>query len=93
MICNNCEAAMRPHNSSLVDYPGTVMHSGLGQCGTCRTKARRAEAAKNPDIDHSAPMTLDQLAEATGFVRDYILDRRRRGIPTEGIRVRKVAAA
>ena len=42
--CRCCQKPMRPANTLLAQWPGTVQHVGGGQCYTCRRKANQVES-------------------------------------------------
>lgn len=100
--CAGCDRLMRPSYSpaNKEKYPtAEITHYGRGLCGKCYTRkvARPDHLTGNPTRGHDAvdrhsiskPIRSDmltRLAEVHPPTAYYIQDRRRRGIPTTGLR-------
>lgn len=84
--CLGCNKRMRPKHTLAKDYPGTVAHKGKNYCTGCYPKqaARRAEQ-RTPALDKTVMQRLDTLHQGINPIRE----RRNRGIPARGQRMKK----
>lgn len=73
--CKTCNSRLRPKGQTLDEYPGTKAHSANGLCSGCNTNKLRN---KTPLTDPKPAHVIEHL--------HYIHARRKRGIPTEGIK-------
>lgn len=49
--CRVCHRTMRPHHTSIGDFPGTLQQGGRGLCSSCRKRERRdKDRASSPDM-------------------------------------------
>jgi hypothetical protein len=71
--CGTCAWTMRPGRATLAQFPNTRQYRRPGICTVCHSRALSAPA-HTFDLDHAA-LTLTL----------WLKDRRRRGIPAEGI--------
>jgi hypothetical protein len=69
---------MRQSNQSILEYPGTVIYGGLGRCGTHYKSHRITSKEANGT-------TAARDARNRMIFNLFIADRRRRGIPEEGL--------
>lgn len=101
--CKDCTRSMRPKTKgSEKQYPNAeTVHHSRGRCKACAERQRRGDThlagqpirtyGRNKPLMTSLPVTFPMLMEM-GKVHPptakYIVDRRLRGVPTEGLRKR-----
>jgi hypothetical protein len=82
--CTACGRPVRGSRTPLDEQPGTVVHGGAGKCITCY---KRQRDGKEPYAGHIKPSTAANARDARNLMifNLFIADRRRRGIPEEGL--------
>ena len=87
-LCTGCERPMRHPSKPIALHPGTVVSGRGGQCGTCAKAAKKAAAklATNPEeVVRDTEEELRAIEAARSALVGFIVSRRRRGIPEEGV--------
>lgn len=84
--CAQCVRPMRPNKTPLNDHPGTVMHRAKGLCDTCYITALQRKHESQSNYDPLPFPVLRRLRQTHPPSADYIVERRTRGIPPEGLR-------
>lgn len=92
MKCDLCAKPMRPSKSSAKKHPGTVTHRAKGLCDTCYISSRHQQKESQSNYDPLPFKVLRRLRKAHPPSADYIIERRLRGVPPEGYRMRKEAS-
>lgn len=82
--CVGCGKPFRGHKERAADHPGTCRRATGTQCGVCWDKARK-EAGILPKRRATTDEPLEVVEPDPGLVA-YLRNRRRRGVPAEGIR-------
>lgn len=74
--CSVCARPCRPPRTTAAEYPGTVVMAIRVMCHRCYKQG------KEPPVTPAAADSPDALA-----LSRYLADRRRRGVPSHGLRV------
>lgn len=75
-VCRRCGRTLRPAKSTLVDFPGTVSRTRPGDCQTCWQIQRRQVTRE---------VSSTGIAFMVSGLRGFLAERRRRGVPAEGV--------
>jgi hypothetical protein len=59
LFCIDCSRALRKHDESIADHPGTKVTRGRGQCENCAKRSRR-EIIRQRIAGPASPFTPEQ---------------------------------
>lgn len=86
--CVECDHPMRPYTWPEHRAPGTVKHGSNGRCEACCTRNRRGGLKRKPTGNKLTDAEMAWLRTAHPHAYKYHMDRRRRGIPAEGLKLK-----
>lgn len=78
--CTECGHMTRSTRMKLSDYPNTIARGGRGMCVTCWRNNKGVQGSL------STPERVQQHRYNVSGLESFMEARRRRGVPTEGLR-------